>query len=134
MRLSAVQNRIEELNNQIEAGKNTIIDALNSRATIKSKIGRFDTMMEQIAIRKAELTSRLLRAKSDEVKQEETIKQLQDEFEAINGEIRSLNDAQTSIEEKLGQIHDELSAKDQKLRDTQVVYHRRNPDWKPLPT
>ncbi len=124
VRLSAVQNRIEELNNQIEAGKNTIIDALNSRATIKSKIGRFDTMMEQIAIRKAELTSRLLRAKSDEVKQEETIKQLQDEFEAINGEIRSLNDAQTSIEEKLGQIHDELSAKDQKLRDTQVVYHQ----------
>ncbi len=70
------------------------------------------------------MTSRLLRAKSDEVKQEETIKQLQDEFEAINGEIRSLNDAQTSIEEKLGQIHDELSAKDQKLRDTQVVYHQ----------
>lgn len=124
VRLSAVQNRIEELNNQIEAGKNTIIDALNSRATIKSKIGRFDTMMEQIAIRKAELTSRLLRAKSDEVRQEETIKQLQDEFETINGEIRSLNDAQTSIEEKLGQMHDELSAKDQKLRDTQVVYHQ----------
>lgn len=124
VRLSEVQNRIEELNNQIEAGKNTIIDALNSRATIKSKIGRFDTMMEQIAIRKAELTSRLLRAKSDEVKQEETIKQLQDEFEAINGEIRSLNDTQTSIEEKLGQMHDELSAKDQKLRDTQVVYHQ----------
>ncbi|MDE7014501.1 MAG: AAA family ATPase, partial [Kineothrix sp.] len=46
--LSAVQNKIEELNNDIEAGKNTIIDALNSRATIKSKIGRFDTMMEQV--------------------------------------------------------------------------------------
>ena len=55
--LSAVQNKIEELNNDIEAGKNTIIDALNSRATIKSKIGRFDTMMEQVNIRKAELTS-----------------------------------------------------------------------------
>ncbi len=122
--LSAVQSRIEELNNQIEDGKNTIIDALNSRATIKSKIGRYDTMMEQINIRKAELTSRLLRAKSDEVKQEETIKQLQEEFENINAEIRRLNDAQTVIEEKLSHIHDELSAKDQKLRDTQVVYHQ----------
>ena len=39
--LSAVQNKIEELNNNIESGKNTIIDALNNRATIKSKIGRF---------------------------------------------------------------------------------------------
>lgn len=122
--LSAVQNRIEELNNQIEAGKNTIIDALNNRATIKSKIGRYDTMMEQINIRKAELTSRLLRAKSDEAKQQETIKQLQDEFEQINEEIRNLNDSQTVIEERLSHIHDELSEKDQKLRDTQVVYHQ----------
>ena len=122
--LSAVQNKIEELNNDIEAGKNTIIDALNSRATIKSKIGRFDTMMEQVNIRKAELTSRLLRAKSDEAKQEETIKQLQEEFESINEEIRKLNDSQTVIEEKLGHIHDELAGKDQELRDTQVVYHQ----------
>ena len=51
--LNLVQNKIEELNNNIESGKNTIIDALNSRATIKSKIGRFDTMMEQVNIRKA---------------------------------------------------------------------------------
>lgn len=122
--LKAVQNKIEELNNNIEAGKNTIIDALNSRATIKSKMGRFDTMMEQINIRKAELTSRLLRAKSDEARQEEEIKRLQEEFEKISSEIRNLNDSQSVIEERLSSIHDELAAKDQKLRDTQVVYHQ----------
>lgn len=122
--LNSVQSRIEELNNNIEAGKNTIIEALNSRATIKSKIGRYDTMMEQINIRKAELTSRLLRAKSDEAKQEETIKALQEEFEKINDEIRHLNDSQAVIEERLSHIHDELSGKDRKLRDTQVVYHQ----------
>lgn len=122
--LSDVQSKIEELNNNIESGKNTIIGALNNRATIKSKIGSFDTMMEQVNIRKAELTSRLLRAKSDEVKQEETIRQLQEEFEKINEEIRNLNDSQTVIEESLSRIHDELSDKDQKLRDTQVVYHQ----------
>lgn len=122
--LNDVQSRIEELNNNIEAGKNTIIDALNSRATIKSKIGRYDTMMEQINIRKAELNSRLLRAKSDEAKQEETIKQLQEEFESINDEIRRLNDSQDVIEERLSHMHDELSGKDQRLRDTQVIYHQ----------
>ena len=123
--LNLVQNKIEELNNNIESGKNTIIDALNSRATIKSKIGRFDTMMEQVNIRKAELNSRLLRAKSDEVKQEETIKQLQEEFETINSQIKGLNDSQSVIEERLSHIHDELSGKDQALRDAQVVYHQK---------
>ena len=79
--LFAVQSKIEELNNNIECGKNTIIDALNSRATIKSKLGRYDTMTEQINIRKAELTSRLLRIKSDEAQQEAAMKKLQEEFE-----------------------------------------------------
>ncbi len=45
--LEETQSRIEELNDHIESGKNTIIDALNNRATIKSKMGRYDTMLEQ---------------------------------------------------------------------------------------
>ncbi len=122
--LLAVQNKIEELNNHIESGKNTIIDALNSRAGIKSKLGRYDTMTEQINIRKAELTSRLLRIKSDEAEQEAVMKKLEGEFEKINEEIRTLNDSITSKEEQLSLMKEELSSKDQKLRDTQVSYHQ----------
>lgn len=124
-RLEAVQGVIEELNNRIESGKNTIIDALNSRATIKSKLGRYDTMTEQINIRKAELTSRLLRMKSDEAHQEAAMKELEEEFERINEQIRLLGESQASKEEKLSLIRDELAAKDQKLRDTQVSYHKK---------
>ena len=123
-KLLTVQNKIEELNNGIEDGKNTIIDALNSRATIKSKLGRYDTMTEQVNIRKAELTSRILRMKSDEAQQEAVMQNLNEEFEKINEEIRLLNDAQSSKEERLLLIRDELASKDQKLRDTQVSYHQ----------
>ncbi|MCD7726556.1 MAG: chromosome segregation protein SMC [Clostridiales bacterium] len=123
--LETTQGKIEELNNKIESGKNTIIDALNNRATIKSKMGRYDTMLEQINIRKAELNSRLLRAKSDEAEQTENIQKLEEEFEAVNAVIRELNEKQESMEEQLGGIREELSAKDQKLRDTQVLYHQQ---------
>ena len=122
--LEETQSKIEELNNNIESGKNTIIDALNNRATIKSKLGRYDTMLEQINIRKSELNSRLLRAKSDEAAQVETIKKLEEEFEAVNAVIRELTDQQETMEEKLAQIREELSGQDQKLRDTQVLYHQ----------
>ena len=122
--LEEVQNRIEVLNSQIEEGKNTIIDALNNRATIKSKIGRFDTMLEQIQIRKAELNSRLLRAKSDEAAQAATIKNLEEEFERVSKAIQDLNDEQEVLEEKLAGMREELANKDQKLRDTQVSYHQ----------
>lgn len=122
--LEETQGRIEELNSHIESGKNTIIDALNNRATIKSKLGRYDTMLEQINIRKAELNSRLLRAKSDEAAQTENIKKLEEEFEAVNVVIRELNENQESMEEKLAAIREELAGRDQKLRDTQVLYHQ----------
>lgn len=122
--LEDVQGRIESLNNHIENGKNTIISALNNRATIKSKMGSFDTMLEQIQIRKAELNSRLLRAKSDEAAHAETIKSLEEEFEKINHAIQALRDEQEVSEEKLAGMREELADKDQKLRDTQVSYHQ----------
>ena len=123
--LEQTQSEIETLNNHIESGKNTIIDALNSRATIKSKLGRFDTMLEQVNIRKAELNSRLLRAKSDEAEQTETIKKLEEEFQAITALIQELTEKQELMEEQLAGVRDELAAKDQKLRDTQVLYHQQ---------
>ena len=122
--LEETQRCIEELNGSIENGKNTIIDALNNRATIKSKIGRYDTMLEQVNIRKAELNSRLLRVKSDEAEQAENIKKLEEAFEAVNVVIRELNEKQETMEERLTAIREELSGKDQKLRDTQVLYHQ----------
>ena len=119
-----IQTRIDERNARMEEGKNAIIRELNARATIKSKMGRFDTMLEQVQIRRAELNSRLLRAKSDEAEQEESVKALEEEFLRVNQKIGELNESISSMEERLGEIHDELSGKDQMLRDTQVTYHQ----------
>ena len=122
--LEKIQNKIAELNSQIEAGKNTIIGELNQRATIKSKMGRFDTMMEQVNIRKAELNSRLLRAKSDEAAREETIRRLEENFEKITNELREMNEKEAASELELGNIRETLTGKDAKLRETQTSYHQ----------
>ena len=122
--LFSLQNKIEEINNNIEAGKNTIINALNERATIKSNVGRLETMLEQANIRKAELTSKIVSVKSDEAKQEQEISRLEDEFQKVNNSIVSLNNAQAKKEEELDEIRENLTALDQKLRDTQVLYHQ----------
>lgn len=122
--LLSMQKHMEELNESIESGKNTIINALNERATIKSKIGRFDTMLEQISIRRAELNSRILRAKSDEAEQLEVIKQLEAEFQEVTDCIQKLNEQQSLLEEKNHEATDKLAATDKKLRDTQVLYHQ----------
>ena len=122
--LEAIQNKITELNNNIEAGKNTIIGELNQRATIKSKMGRFDTMMEQINIRKAELNSRLLRAKSDEAAREETVKKLEETFETVTEELRQMTEQEAASELELGDIRENLTGLDAKLRETQTRFHQ----------
>ena len=122
--LEQVQNKIEQLNEQIEQGKNTIIDELNKRASIKSRVGRYDTMLEQVNIRKAELNSRLLRAKSDEAKQEETIRELEDNYARISSEMAQMDADVAQMEQQLGQFKDILTQKDEKLRRCQEAFHQ----------
>ena len=122
--LEQIQNRIQELNDKIEGGKNTIIGELNQRATIKSKMGRYDTMLEQIAIRKAELNSRLLRAKSDEEAHEENIRQLNEQFETVTAQLEEMNARAGEMEQKLVAVREELVNKDDSLRAAQEQYHQ----------
>ena len=122
--LGEIQEKIASYNARIETGKNTIISALNERAAIRSRMGRFDTMLEQVNIRRSELNSRLLRAKSDEAEQKEVIQRLREAFEAVNETIRGLNEKQKTLEERIAAIKPELTEKDQKLRQTQALYQQ----------
>ena len=122
-KLEEIQQKIADLNNEIETGKNTIIGELNQRATIRSKMGRLDTMMEQVGIRKAELNSRLLRAKSDEAAREETIKKLEEAFGTVTEEIRALQGREAAMEQELGGFKEALTKKDAGLREAQSAYH-----------
>ncbi len=89
--LSEVQLHIEELNARIEDDKNQIIAMLNERATIKSKMSSFDTMMEQLRIRKAELNSRLLRARSDEAERDDEIRESQGAYQRCRSQLDTIS-------------------------------------------
>ena len=123
-KLENIQKKIAECNDGIEKGKNVIMGELNQRATIKSRLGRFDTMMEQVGIRRAELNSKLLRAKSDEEARQEAVKHLEDEFARITEEIRKMDETVAETENALGDIREELTNQDGKLRETQTRYHQ----------
>ena len=122
--LAAIQAKAEETTALIDGGRSRIIEELNERAVIKTRMERFDTMLEQIQIRRAELNSRLLRARSEEEKQDTGIHELEEEFNRINERIGALNASISAQEERLNAVRDELAGKDQKVRDMQVAYHQ----------
>ncbi len=122
--LDATLVQIENINNEIEECKSTIIETLGTRANIKSKLSSLETMKEQVNIRKAELTSKLVRAQSDESRQEETLKQLRDEFDSITAEISEMNKKQKATEAEVLSIREKMTLKDNELRKTQELYQQ----------
>ena len=122
--LLEVQAHIEALNNRIEEGKNRIIQTLNDRATIKSKLSSFDTMMEQLRIRKAELNSRLLRIQSDEQERNAEIQALQEEFQRISEQITQADSRLAHWNEVNGTFRGRLRKKDEEIKELQADYQR----------
>ena len=122
--LEKVLTQISNINEEVENCKSAIIETLNTRATIKSKLSSLNTMKEQVNIRKAELTGKLVRARSDESKQEETIKKLRDEFDRITSEISEMNKKQKQAEEDVKEMRETMSLKDTELRKVQELYQQ----------
>ena len=115
--LAEIQTKIEELSTGIETGKNDIINNINERTSIKTKLGQFDTLMSQLNIRKAEIQSKLLKAKSEEAEQDKLLSELTKELNDISTEILESDKKQEHLSEQLYILRRELEEKDGTLID-----------------
>ncbi len=122
--IADLQEEIRTLSGKIEQGKNEIIQILNQRASTKGKMQRYDAMLEQIGIRKAALSQRILKLKSEESEQEEIIRSHQTRYQEISGVMdelsREYRQAETQVEALRRQIDDQMK----KLEIGQTAYHR----------
>lgn len=122
-KLIAVQRRIEELNQTVEDNKNEIIQVLNEKAQTKTKSQRYETMLEQIGIRKAELTSRILKGKSDEAVWQEAEDKYQKELDEINLRIDALNNTNQELTDEIAAKRAESAELTAVIAKEQQQYH-----------
>ena len=122
--LANIQRQIEELSEAIEKGKNDIIATISDRATIKTKITEFDTLLSQHNIHKAEIQSKLLQAKSEEAEQDAVLKKYLAELNDVNAEILEANNNYEHLSEQLYILRRELEERDNALIDAQNSYHK----------
>ena len=121
--LTAEENWIHLLEQQIEEGKGSIIDILNERAALNAKQQRYETMLEQVNVRRSEVCQKLLKFKSDESEQDEQLKALLKEAEEIDAGISEHNDAQALSEEKAEGLEKEVRRLNKSLNERQQEYH-----------
>ena len=122
--LLRTQTRIAELAGAVEDGKNNLIELLNNRSLTKANIQKFDTMLEQIQVRKAELNQRLIAAESEAVEQDEFIKKYEDELKEISSTIIGYVDENKKYEAEIERLQAEISKKTEEYRASEVSYHR----------
>lgn len=81
---------IKELEDTVENCKDDVIDNLNERGQIKAKLQKNVTLLEQVNIRKSELTRQLINCKSEEDTQKQSLDLLQRDLDDIRKELATL--------------------------------------------
>ena len=124
-KLTAVQQEIARCNQGIENGQKELYELLNNKAGIQSKQQRFDTMLEQINIRKAELGKRLLDRKTQEADLNTVLSDYQKELEAVSLEIIGLKKKEEELTGKEKEWRDKLRENGRKLEENQTAFHKQ---------
>ena len=122
--LLEVQSRIADLSAEIEQHQNEVMEVLSSRASTKAKIQKYDTMLEQIQVRKARMHQQILEAGSEYGQQKEKQEEYLAELERISEQIRELTQENAAYEEKIEKIQQVLAKQTEQFRIGQTAYHR----------
>ena len=123
-KLRTAQENMEACTLEVENGKNEIIEILNSRANVKGKAQRFDAMMEQAEIRKAEISQRILRLKSEEEEQQTILTTARKQYDEITSQIENANEECEHLNLSVMKIQEKLKEQNTKLEAEQTAYHR----------
>ena len=113
-RLTDESNNLQE---EIDRRKQVTYDNLNQIGLIRTNMQRYQTMLEQIGIRKAELNSRLINFKTDESRFDSTISEQQKELDEINHGIDRINEEIYKKTARRNDIREHIKLNEQKLTD-----------------
>lgn len=128
--LSAAQNAVSEkeekissLSEESEAAKAVIINALNEKAGLAAKSQRYETMLEQVDVRRSEVMQKLLRFKSDESVQEEELKKEEAVLSGVEEELKALIQKEEEISFSLTESEEEAANLVKQMNIRQQEYH-----------
>ena len=85
---------------------------------------RYDAMLEQIGIRKAALSQRILKLKSEESEQSEIIREHQEKYQQINARMDDLSQEYRKTEREIASMRKLLDDQNKQIEAGQASYHR----------
>ena len=113
----------DSLEQSIEHLKGALIAALNEKSELSVKKQRYDTMLEQVQVRRSEVAQKLLKVKSDEENWDNQIAEQNERLTAIDAEIEKLLSQAESLEEDVKAANEEIRRLNRNLSHTEQDYH-----------
>lgn len=132
--VEALKSELADVSAETDSRKNSILENINQKGIIRTNIQRYETMLEQLSIRRAELNSRLIGYKTDESRFDDTLGASRRTLDGIGGEIDGLVSENNKLEaERLEltnrrkQLEEKLSsAREQNMRASSRLETLRN--------
>lgn len=121
--LDKIKGNISSYTKEIEQCSNAIFEYMNKNSGIKSSMQRYETMLEQNAVRKAQLNQRILKNKSEEELYEEEINKCKDQTNSISNEILTYSGEAADIERSIQNTQAGIDNISIKLNELQGRYH-----------
>lgn len=121
--LERIRENIAKYTKEIETCSNSIFEYLNMNSGIKSNIQRYETMLEQNSIRKAQLNQKILKSKSEDDLHEEEISRCRENLKNISDEILSHTDESESAEKAILDTENHIGQISLRLNELQRQYH-----------
>ena len=122
-RLNSQDELIRNLDESIEAAKGVIIQSLNEKASLTARRQRYETMLEQINLRRSEVTQKLLKFKSDESVQDELIAKEQAALDEVRQQLEDGQFKAQEAEDALTEAETDAKRLNRNQNDTQQEYH-----------
>lgn len=120
---SQLTKQLEGFLKQIEESRNCMIVLLNEKATIKTKVQRYETMLEQIQLRKVELSGKILKFKSQEAENEETIAAYQKRLDQIRQVIERIEIENQNLVQKIEEAEKQNKEQENQKNHLQQKFH-----------
>ncbi len=122
--LEAANQNISTVNQQIEDLKGEIFELLSDNSNIKSKMQRYEAILEQNSLKKTTLNQRLLKNKKDEDEGKERLQRHTVQIEKYSEQLSLLEQKQTKAHENLSVLAKKIVDIHKTLDEVQQSYHK----------
>ena len=121
--LEKTRANVANYSKDIEDCNNAIFECLNDNSAIKSNMQRYETMLEQNNIRKAQLNQKILKSKSEEGLLEEEINNYEDNLQTVSDDIIKLTGESDKLDKSIKETQSSIDNTARAINEMQRCYH-----------